>query len=1166
LNVLLADHPQWSTREVRDALLIDQQFRWRTFDPWITEDYLTLAPSLAADDDLTLDLIYGECRGRTQQGNPPDLAELVQRFPHLRDRLERQMEIASWFADAEGSEARVDEEDSSSEAEATTIRFGDYDLCEEIARGGMGVIYRAHHRKLKRTVALKMIRPERLMRAADVRRFKNETRIIARLEHPNIIPILNVGQVDGVHFFTMRMVRGRDLESRRTEYLDDVRRAARLVWEVAAAIHHAHQHGVLHRDLKPSNVLVDDSGVPYVVDFGLARHVSESSDLTASDEFLGTPAYAAPEQLREDSEPLTVAADVYGLGAILYVLITGQPPFTGRNSFEIWNKVRESEPPRPRTLNVGVDPDLEAICLKTLEKNPAARYPSAAAFADDLERYLAREPVAARPVGWWQRRWRWLRKHPARAAIGLAGSAVALCLLTVIAVQSLQLREEMRKTKAAHVEADAHHHAMECAQAEAEQLQAEAEQLQAEAATDHRRAREALYVADIRLADVAHQAGDTMQLGQLLDRQVPGLGEEDVRGFEWFVLDRTGRVPCTRLKTAFGPVGCVAYSPDGRRIAAAGAGGRIQVFHAQTHAEETTVSTEHRSVRDLAFSPDGSCLASAGDDGAVMLHPLGEAAAASTGRPTSGVSFQLATSLSAASAKLTPRRHLHISPSPVWQVNFLPDGETLVAYAEDGIIRFVLCEDGPEQGRIESPDEKINALALAPDGTWLVTGGEDGGIGIWDVATRRRLHRFQKDNPRQIKAVALSGDGKRLATGGTDKQVQVWDISDHASPRLLLRGDHYDRIQGLAFSADARTLAACDKNGSLRLWPVPAGGESVVDAPPARVWQAHDGRANSIAFHPNKNELASGGQESHVAVWDLASSVGPRTLDEPGGPDAHTRTLAFTPDSRLLAVPGQAGVRLWNVRTSELECTLAGSALPADHVAISPDARVLVAARTVDASVHMIDLSVGHESSIPPIRDQPCDRLVFSPDGSLVAAVSYDRDEVVTYDTATGQRRDRIPAEQCRAAAFSPDGRWLAFTVLDNVVVWDWPQRRQARILTGHISTVTSIAFSPDSRTLATAGNDRRIKLWDPAIGRLQHTMTGNTGYVRDVAFVDNDRLISADDLGYVHVWHTTLGQLLCTLRSAPHNSAHYLSVSPDGRHLALRLDNGQVELLNISR
>ena len=414
------------------------------------------------------------------------------------------------------------------------IRFGDYELYEEIARGGMGVIYRARHRKLKRTVALKMIRPERLMRAADLRRFKNETQIIARLDHPNIIPILHVDQVDGIHFFTMRMVDGRDLDLRRTEYLNDVRIAARLVSAVAAAIHYAHQHGVLHRDLKPSNVLVDESGVPFVVDFGLASHLSELSNLTLSDEFLGTPAYAAPELLQDDSQPPTVAADVYGLGAILYVLITGQPPFTGRNSLEVWNKIRESEPRPPRTLNARVDPDLEAICLKALEKNPAARYASAAALAEDLDRYLTREPVAARPVGWWQRRGRWLRKHPARAALALTAAVAACGLLAVIAVQSIELHEETAKARSAHLEADAHHRAMEVAQAHAERLQADA-------AADHRRAREALYVAEMRLADSARQMGDSIQSTQLLDRQVPVPGEDDMRGFEWFVLDRMRR-------------------------------------------------------------------------------------------------------------------------------------------------------------------------------------------------------------------------------------------------------------------------------------------------------------------------------------------------------------------------------------------------------------------------------------------------------------------------------------------------------------------------------------------------------------------------------------------------------------------------------------------------
>ncbi len=473
LGAFLVDHPNWSPDALRVALLVDQQFRSRTSQPWSTEDYLGLVPGLALDDELTLDLIFGECRGRSRQGIPPDLDELVYRFPHLATRLQRQMEIASLFTDA-ASEECPPEEDSNDGRDPQAIRFGDYDLHEEIARGGMGVIYRARHRKLKRTVALKMIRPERLLRPADLRRFNNETRIIAQLDHPNIIPILNVDQFDGIHFFTMRMIEGRDLDARRAEYLNDAPRAAQLVSAVATAIHYAHQHGVLHRDLKPSNVLVDESGVPFVVDFGLARHVSEVSDLTMPDEFLGTPAYAAPELLQPDAPLPSVAADVYGLGAILYVLLTGQPPYAGRNAFEVWEKVRDSRPRPPRTLNARVDRDLEAICLKALEKNPAARFASAAALREDLDRYLASEAVTARPAPWWQRRRRCLPKHAIGPALAVTATVVFLILLAVIVALSILLHHQMKQTNAARQEAESHRQALEVAKERAKRLQSNA--------------------------------------------------------------------------------------------------------------------------------------------------------------------------------------------------------------------------------------------------------------------------------------------------------------------------------------------------------------------------------------------------------------------------------------------------------------------------------------------------------------------------------------------------------------------------------------------------------------------------------------------------------------------------------------------------------------------
>lgn len=470
LTSLLANRPHWSPSKLRAALLVDQQFRSRTPQPWSTEVYSALVSFLVADDDFTLDLIVGEFRGRSHQGRPPSLQELSGRFPHLQRRLELQLEIASWFEDASNSDFVPDDEDSVSETPAEAIRFGDYDVYEEISRGGMGVIYRARHRKLKRIVALKMIRPEWLMRTGDLRRFRNETQIIAQLEHPNIIHILNVDQVDGIHFFTMRMIEGRNLDQRRLEYLDDLKLAARLVSAVSAAIHYAHQHGVLHRDLKPSNVLVDEAGVPFVVDFGLAGYISEMSDMTMLDEFVGTPAYVAPELVKADALPPSAAADVYGLGAILYVLLTGQPPYTGKNTFEVWEKIRYSEPRPPRELNTRIAPDLAAICLKALEKNPADRYFSAAELAEDLNRYLSGEPVVARPVSWRQRHGRPRRNHP----VGPALVFTIFVLLSVIVVQSISLHKQAKQTDAAQQEMKSYRRALETAEEQAKRLKPDA--------------------------------------------------------------------------------------------------------------------------------------------------------------------------------------------------------------------------------------------------------------------------------------------------------------------------------------------------------------------------------------------------------------------------------------------------------------------------------------------------------------------------------------------------------------------------------------------------------------------------------------------------------------------------------------------------------------------
>jgi tetratricopeptide (TPR) repeat protein len=308
--------------------------------------------------------------------------------------------------------------------------FGDYELIRELGRGGMGVVYQARQISLNRPVALKMIRSAALASEDELRRFQNEAEAIALLDHPHIVPILEVGEHDGQRYFSMKLIGGPSLDRKLADYAVDPRRAARLVQRAAEAVHHAHQRGILHRDLKPANILLDERGEPFVTDFGLAKRVEGDSELTHSGAILGTPAYMAPEQASGRRGSVTTASDVYGLGAILYALLTGRAPFGGESIADVLERVRDSAAAPPRSLNPAVPRDLEIIALKCLEKDPQRRYPSARALAEDLKRYLDGEPIQARRTPAWERGVKWARRRPLHAA---AAAAVFLALIGSVA-------------------------------------------------------------------------------------------------------------------------------------------------------------------------------------------------------------------------------------------------------------------------------------------------------------------------------------------------------------------------------------------------------------------------------------------------------------------------------------------------------------------------------------------------------------------------------------------------------------------------------------------------------------------------------------------------------------------------------------------------------------
>jgi tetratricopeptide (TPR) repeat protein/tRNA A-37 threonylcarbamoyl transferase component Bud32 len=427
-------------RELRQACA-ELDRRLRAGENCTAESILAVNAELAQDADAALELIYTEFVIREQLGQAPDPNAWYSRFPQWEEPLRELFQVHNAVRGA----------DTQSAGAGHTLkitperRIGDYEIIEEIARGGMGIVYKARHTSLNRIVALKMILAGHLATPEEVQRFRTEAENAANLDHPNIVPLYEVGEHGGRHYYAMKLLEGGDLrrlfnDQKAGATGETQRRAAALIVKVAQAVHYAHQRGILHRDLKPANILVSyeqGHAEPHVTDFGLAKRlrpgdVASGTVHTLTGTIVGTPNYMAPEQAVPIREPLTVAADVYSLGAILYELITGRPPFAGSNVFDVLRQVVEQEPTRPISINLSVDRDLQTICLRCLQKEPNRRYASALALAQDLERWLHGEPIDARPAGKVERAWKWSRRRPM-----VAGLAAALGLVLVVSFMSL---------------------------------------------------------------------------------------------------------------------------------------------------------------------------------------------------------------------------------------------------------------------------------------------------------------------------------------------------------------------------------------------------------------------------------------------------------------------------------------------------------------------------------------------------------------------------------------------------------------------------------------------------------------------------------------------------------------------------------------------------------
>jgi WD40 repeat protein/serine/threonine protein kinase len=1149
---------------LEELVLVEMEFRWKQISSAATGDESTrLLPlvesyiqrfSALDQPAIVLNLVRQEFQLRARIGETPTLEDYRRRFP----KLDAQIAALALTDLTLGSFGTVTTRGIAQPAFLKSNQtFGNYEILGELGRGGMGVVYRARQLSPNRIVALKMVLDGNRAGSEELDRFRIEAEAVGRLNHPNIVQVYEAGDAGGLPFFSLEYCDGGSLAQKLNGAPQPARSAAHLIELLARAIHAAHERGIVHRDLKPANVLFSGD-TPKVTDFGLAKQLDSDRGQTHTGAVMGTPSYMAPEQALGESKRVGPAVDVYALGAILYECLTGRPPFRASTVLETLDQVRNRDPVGVRELNPDVPRNLETICLKCLNKEPAKRYASAAELAEDLRRFQAGESILARPATKAEKIWRWCRRNPPLAiTAALAVLALVGAVLATLGYALEQKDNANQQERAANRLRDANFKISRFTNLSA-RMAAERGQ---------------------GLGEKDDVAACLLWYARALE-----MTPDDNPKLEWFI-----RTNLSAWQRHFHPlqaifphehkVTAVAFSPDGQTMLIGDAGGVAQLWDVGTGRPFGKKMVHEQPVVYAAFAADGAAVATQSTErystnGSVRVWD------ARNGEPV-GPSLEHAFAIAYPSLSPDGRRVLTSSfragMVQCWNVEtgatlarlgkdagepivaaFHPDGQSFVTGAKDGKIRRYRTENAallketqlhrsentplketqPAKKETQLAESQIRSVVYSLDGKLLVAGSHAGTVHVLNAQSHEAVSQpLQNEAP--AFQVGISADNQTVFAAGF-KTVRFWDLRTANSTPA--EATHDSVVLGAAFSSDGSTLATYCSDGTAHLWDV-AGGRRIGSIVSHRV-QMTDARLG-----PNGRYLLTAGEDSAARLWNVAGIERDRLASIPSA--EYVDAIAFSKDGKMFLTAGVSGVQRWNAEARER----VGSHLRHEKGVSVRSIAFGPGDETILAGCGNGDMRLWNSHSGQPIQTIPSPfqhkervfSISFCPDGSRFATHCLDRTARIWKWDSPGAPERVLDPELVAAVGLSQDGSKLATGRIDETIhFWNTSTGEEVGRPLEQAGAITGISFGPDSDTLLTTTFSRAY-LWHLASGEciaLSHEDGGLM--VRDFS-PDGKLAITAGTDANLRIWDADTGKPIGPVLR--HGGGIFAGAfSPDGR------------------